>query len=65
MPRAMGLFRKHGMDPIPAPTDYMVKEREGGLSPGVFFPSAGSLENAERVIHEYLGMVWARIMGQI
>ena len=64
MPRAMGLFRKHGMDPIPAPTDYMVKEREGGLSPGVFFPSAGSLEKAERVIHEYLGIVWARIREQ-
>ena len=63
MPRAMGLFRKYGMDPIPAPTDYMVKEREGGLRPGVFFPSAGSLEKAERVIHEYLGMVWARIRG--
>mgnify|MGYP005654535111 CR=1 FL=1 len=24
MPRAMGLFKKHGMEPIPAPTDYMV-----------------------------------------
>ncbi len=64
MPRAMGLFRKHGMDPIPAPTDYMVKEREGGLRPGVFFPSADSLEKAERVIHEYLGMAWGRIRGQ-
>ncbi len=29
MPRAMALFRKHGMEPIAAPTDYMVKEREG------------------------------------
>lgn len=64
MPRAMGLFRKHGMDPIPAPTDYMVKEREGGLRPGVFFPSAGSLEKTGQAIHEYLGMVWAKIRGQ-
>ena len=24
MPRAMALFRQHGMEPIPAPTDYMV-----------------------------------------
>ena len=50
MTRAMALFRKQGMEPIPAPTDYMVKEREGGVRPGMFFPSAGSLEKAERVI---------------
>ncbi|MBW2596285.1 MAG: envelope biogenesis factor ElyC [Deltaproteobacteria bacterium] len=65
MPRAMALFRKHGMTAIPAPTDYMVKEREGGLSPGMFFPSAGSLEKAGRAIHEYLGMLWAKMRGQI
>ena len=65
MPRAMGLFRGQGMEPIPAPTDYMVKEREGEVTPGVFFPSAGSLEKAERVIHEYLGVVWAKVRGQI
>lgn len=64
MPRAMAFFRKHGMEPIPAPTDYMVKKREGGLRPGVFFPNAGSLEKAERTIHEYLGMVWGKIRGQ-
>ena len=31
LPRAMAVFRKQGMEPIPAPTDYMVKEREGGI----------------------------------
>ena len=65
MPRAVGLFRKHGMEPIPAPTDYMVRKREGGLTPGVFFPDAGALEKAERVIHEYLGMVWGKVRSQI
>jgi len=64
MPRAMGLFRARGMEPIPAPTDYMVSEREGGLRPGDFFPSAGALEEAERALHEYLGMVWARLRGK-
>jgi len=64
MPRAMALFKKHGMEPIPAPTDYMVKEREGGLTPGVFFPSTGSIEKAERAIHEYLGMLWAKVRRQ-
>ena len=65
MPRAMGLFRKHGLEPIPAPTDYMVMEREGGLTPGVFFPSAGALENAGRTVHEYLGILWAKLRSQM
>jgi len=65
MPRAMALFRKHGMDPIPAPTNYMVKKTEGGLRPGVFFPSAGSLGKAGRAIHEYLGMLWAKLRSQM
>ena len=64
MPRAMGLFRKHGMEPIPAPTDYMVKEREA-LTPGVFFPDADSLDKAERAIHEYLGILWGKLRSQI
>ena len=65
MPRAMALFRKHEMEPVPAPTDYMMKEREGELTPRVFFPNAEALEKAERVIHEYLGMVWGKIRSQI
>jgi len=65
MQRAMALFKKHGMEPIPAPTDYLVKDREGGLTPGVFFPGAGSLEKAERAIYEYLGLIWAWLRGQI
>jgi uncharacterized SAM-binding protein YcdF (DUF218 family) len=65
MPRAMRLFRNQGMEPIPAPTDYMVMEREAGLRIGMFFPSAGSLEKAGNAIHEYLGMVWAKFRSQI
>ena len=65
MPRAVALFGKHGMDPIPAPTEYMVKKREGGVKPGMFFPGTGSLEKTGRAIHEYLGMVWAWVRGQI
>ncbi|MDZ7696574.1 MAG: ElyC/SanA/YdcF family protein [Deltaproteobacteria bacterium] len=65
MPRAMGLFRAQGLEPIAAPTEYMVKKREGGLRPGDFFPSAGALEKAERAIHEYLGLLWSKIRGQI
>ncbi|MBC8200119.1 MAG: YdcF family protein [Desulfobacteraceae bacterium] len=64
MPRSMALFQKSGMRPIPAPADYWVKERQR-ISPGVFFPNAGSLRKMERVFYEYLGLAWARIRGQI
>jgi len=64
MPRAMALFRGQGMEPTAAPTDYMVCAKEGGVRPGDIF-SAGALEKAGRAIHEYLGMVWAKVRGQI
>jgi len=64
MPRSMALFQKLGMKPIPAPTDYMVKESQG-ISFGIFFPSAGSLQKMEMVFHEYLGFGWAWIRGQV
>jgi len=45
MPRAVALFKKHDMNPTPAPTDYLVMKKEG-ISPGDFFPNAGSLGKA-------------------
>ncbi len=64
MPRSMVLFKKCGMHPIPAPTDYFVKKRQR-VSPGIFFPSANNLCKAERAFHEYLGIAWAKLRGQI
>jgi uncharacterized SAM-binding protein YcdF (DUF218 family) len=64
MPRSMALFKKCGMHPIPAPTDYFVKKRQR-VSPGIFFPSANNLRKAERAFHEYLGIAWAKLRGQI
>jgi len=61
---AMALFKKHGMHPIPAPTDYLVMQKEG-ISPGDFFPNAGSLGKAGQALHEYLGIVWAKLRDQI
>ena len=64
MPRSMALFQKLGMNPIPAPTDYCVQKRKR-IDPGAFFPNIGSLSKMERVFHEYLGLGWARLSGQI
>ena len=64
MPRSMALFRKQGMNPIPAPTEHLVKKRQK-VSPGLFFPGASNLRKVERAFHEYLGLVWGKIRGQI
>jgi uncharacterized SAM-binding protein YcdF (DUF218 family) len=65
MPRSMALFEAQGMRPIPAPSDHLVKERQGGMSPGMFFPSALGLAKAERAVYEYLGFMWSKITGEI
>ena len=64
MPRSMALFKKQGMNPIPAPTGHLAIRKEG-LSPSSFFPGADNLLKAERIFHEYLGIVWAKLRGQI
>jgi uncharacterized SAM-binding protein YcdF (DUF218 family) len=64
MPRSMAMFKKLGMEPIPAPTDHLVKEKQA-LGPSMFFPRAGNFEKAERAVYEYLGLTWAKIRGQV
>ena len=64
MPRSMALFEKLQMNPIPAPTDYLVKKRQK-IGPSLFFPNTGGLSKMERVFHEYLGLGWARLRGQV
>jgi uncharacterized SAM-binding protein YcdF (DUF218 family) len=66
MPRSMALFRKLGMQPIPAPTDYGVKEeQEKGIHPARFFPQVGELANTDTAVYEYLGLAWAKLRGRI
>jgi uncharacterized SAM-binding protein YcdF (DUF218 family) len=60
MPRSMALFRKFGLDPIPAPTEYLVV-RQSRTHPQAFFPSSGSLGEMEAAIHEYLGLIWMHV----
>jgi len=61
--RSMALFKKNGLDPIPAPTNYYVIETQG-FSPGDLFPSLGGLGNAQVVIYEYLSLCWSRLRGK-
>ncbi len=64
IPRSMALFKKLDMNPIASPVGHIVKDGQR-LSHYSFFPSPGNLRNAEMAIHEYIGMTWAKLRGQI
>lgn len=61
MPRSMAIFRLYGMNPIPAPTEFLVKEKSLDLFS--FFPGSTELKKAERAIHEYAGLLWNKLGG--
>lgn len=61
MPRALGLFRAAGLDPVPAPTNHQGKT----FTSWWVFPSANCLARSEYWAHEGLGYLWARLTGQL
>lgn len=63
MARSVALFKAKGMNPIPAPTGYRVKQIQK-ISPSMFFPSSNGIDKMERVVYEYLGTAWAMMRGQ-
>ena len=63
MPRAMGLFRKRGLQPMAAPTDYLAPRH--GLESDDFFPDGHKLFKSQTAFYEYLGLAWATLLGKI
>ncbi|MCB0668390.1 MAG: YdcF family protein, partial [Saprospiraceae bacterium] len=59
MPRAVYLFKKAQLSPIPAPTAYEILKEPGEPFLGLFI-SAKNFRKVEMALHEYLGMLWAR-----
>lgn len=60
MPRAMMHFRRAGLEPIPAPTNYIYKE--DNLPNGFkILPASKNLTKMNRAIHEYVGMFWGKV----
>ncbi|MCG2711241.1 MAG: hypothetical protein L6416_02795 [Candidatus Omnitrophica bacterium] len=53
-----------GMNPIPASTGHLVV-KANRLSPAAFSPSSGNIEKTERAVYESLGLIWAKLRGQI
>jgi uncharacterized SAM-binding protein YcdF (DUF218 family) len=62
MTRAMALFKKLGMNPIPAPTDHLVKSYNDRIS---IFPTAMNVIKSDTLVYEYLGLLKEQIDGNI
>ena len=64
LPRAMLLFKKQGLNPIPAPAAFLSSEIDDSI---IFFPipGGGNIVLSEQALHEYIGIFWARICGKI
>jgi uncharacterized SAM-binding protein YcdF (DUF218 family) len=64
MPRAMAVFEKQGMHPIPAPTDHELKQAPRN-TPDRFFPDSTNLALTHTAVYELLGLAWYRLRGYI
>jgi len=63
MPRAAGFFKKRGLQPIPAPTDFLNTRHR--LDSDDLVPDATKLVRAQIAIYEYLGLAWETLRGKI
>lgn len=63
MRRSMALCRKQGLSPVAAPTAFVAGG--GEWSALDLIPGASGLSLADQAVHEWLGLLWARLRGQI
>jgi len=63
MPRAMALFLKQGMKPVASPVDYSFHSQ---TSPVLLrlLPNASALQQSERALREFFGILWSRVRGE-
>lgn len=59
MPRAVEIFKKKGMQPIPAPTQFLSKHYQYSIK--YYFPSVVNLIHSDIALHEYMGIAWLKI----
>jgi uncharacterized SAM-binding protein YcdF (DUF218 family) len=60
MPRAVWIFRRQGLDVVPAPTGYLAVEREWSVRRMI--PSAGNARKVEVAVYEWLARL--RVVGR-
>lgn len=63
LPRSMALFKKIGIDAVPAASDFLATDEK--WAPFSFIPDAGALTYSSFAIKEYLGIVVYWLMGWI
>ncbi len=64
MKRAVFAFRHAGLtDVVPAPTDY--KTDRTCYGPMNYMPGMGALSNTYRALHEYIGMLYYRVLTRL
>jgi len=61
LPRAMYLFRYEGIDATAAPTNYLIKKGSVSHPFTAFIPRSDNLFKMETAMHEYVGMLWAKL----
>jgi uncharacterized SAM-binding protein YcdF (DUF218 family) len=64
MKRAIALFKKQGMYPIPAPAGHLIRGCLLFKPENIMFTS-GNIQNSSRAVHELLGILYSKITGQI
>lgn len=64
MDRALKLFVKYGTMPVPAPANYLAKQRFGEIPSYYYLPSAHYLYKSQVAWHEYLGR-WQNTLKEI
>jgi uncharacterized SAM-binding protein YcdF (DUF218 family) len=61
MPRAIAAYRARGMNPIPAPTHYFTGDHYA--LPTHLTPGADNLYVSSAAWHEYLGLLWQKLVS--
>lgn len=62
MPRAIYLFQKEGLHPIAAPANHQIKIGKHKRF-WDWLPSIGNIIRMEFAFHEYIGLVWAKVIS--
>ncbi|MBI5049158.1 MAG: YdcF family protein [Deltaproteobacteria bacterium] len=63
MKRAAAMFKKIGMDIVPAPTDYISEQKT--ISLYSFIPRTDNLATSTVAFYEYMSFAWYRINGNV
>jgi uncharacterized SAM-binding protein YcdF (DUF218 family) len=65
MPRAMVLFLRLGVTPIPAPTDFQTRRSESSVfGPADLQPNSSGPAQADSLARECLGILWSKLRGR-